>query len=320
MKNWIKFILVILIFLFLSACYDNEEDTAIVRITNLSNFAATVWISNLGYDPITVEIDPATYRDVLIEDGEAGLNVDGGRAIIEYSHKYNSQHVPEIFQTYVFLSTSYTSEVQIDNAYGCLFVQNFSTNPEGDMAVMIDSGDIQIINPWSDLACFLNPGSQNYETYDVHYEGYTMFSGNIDVTLGHDDLTPLELHPDACGIWVENNSTYDVITAVFISPSYSSEWGGNILDAMLYPGDWEAWVCESEMSWDIKINDTLYEYTWYDINLDTDEIYVIDYDDTRSHLDSDAAASKLKNSAAHQVTNSNPRCEIVPRNILPLNR
>ncbi|MCF7918362.1 MAG: hypothetical protein K9N06_00430 [Candidatus Cloacimonetes bacterium] len=323
MKTWIKMILISLIVLFIFACEEKDEEiiySTIIQIVNFSDFGATVWIYNLGYTPITVNVSANSTLDVVIEDGDGGLNVNGGRAIVEYAHQYLGYLVPDTYQTYVDLIPDITAQVQIDNTFGCLLVRNYSTNTQGEMWINIDYGASQVIAPWEDLVSFYDPWPYTQVTKSVQYNGYTIFSGEIDVNIQEDDLIILELHPDACGIWVENHSAYDDIDGVYISPSSEPTWGSNDLNGLIQPGEWVAWVCEANMSWDIKVTDQFYEYTFYDVYLVIDDIYTIIYDDSRLNLDPDSEKSKRENARNHEVTNTSPRCEMIALESMPIKK
>ena len=314
MKNWMKIALLALIAIFMFAC-EEDTKTAIVQVTNVSNLDAQISFFHLGHTPIVITVEANSTNDVLIEDGDAGINVDGGRAIVEYHHTCVGVSIPEITETHVDLSTSVTAQLQINNTWGCMLAKNYSTNMLGEMWITVNNGNFVEIDPWEDLPLFFEPesGSVSYEF--VTYNGFTKFSGEVFVPIEEDVITDLDLYPDACGIWVENKSYNDNITAVYISPSYETTWGNNDLDGILTPGTFAAWTCDGNMSWDVIIVSSGEEYTFYDTYLDIDDILVIDYPDFRDNKVNDDSITKADNAAKYEAQNTNPRCEaVIPQN------
>jgi len=312
MKNWIKITLLALIAIFMFAC-DDDTKTAIVRVTNVSNLDATVSFYNMYNNPVVKEVAANTVEEIVIEDGDAGLNVDGGRAIVEYYFTYLGAAVDEITETNVDLSTSIASQIEIDNTHGCMVVKNYSTNELGDMWITVDNGPSIIIPTWVDLPLFYDPAPFSSIDYLVAYYGYTMFPIEPEIVIVKEDMiTERELHPDACGIWVENNSSSSNITAVNISPHYETEWGDNDLIGILYAGNWKTWVCDGEMSWDVRVIADDSENTYYDKLLEIDEILVIDFPYSSEILSNGDGINKAENAAKYEIQKANPRCEIVP--------
>lgn len=310
MKLWIKILLLCLISVFIFACDDSDsKDTADIEITNLSNLAAKVWIYNLGYTPITVTIPSNHTSTITIDDGHAGLNVNGGRAIIEYSFSYLDQESPYVEDTYVDLSPDNLAHLDIDNDQGCMVVKNYSTNQYGDMWFRVDSGPTQEIEPWEDYINFYDPSPNQSENFLIDYAGYTLFPNDILVNVEQDMITILELHPDACGIWVENNSG-ETISAVYISPSDSPDWGSNQLDTFIYPGSFESWRADGEVSWDVYVISASSEDTFMGIYLETDDILIIDYT-SRERSNIDPQELKIDSSAGFNNLIANPKLERV---------
>jgi len=310
MKNLLKLMLIALLAIFIFACEADEDpkDTADIQISNLSNNPAHVYIYNSGSSSYLQDTIPANASKIVtIEDGVAGLNVNGGRAIVDYRHVLNSEEVDVISSTYADLSITTTSFVQIDNQYGCLDIESYSQS--ADMWVSIDFSLPEIIPAWGDLTRFYDPPGLVVNKY-VEYNGYTLFSGEININVFEDDYSRLDIHPDAGCIWINNTSNSFDIEEVYLSPSTESTWGTNDLMFIIYPGEFYTWTCTSEMEWDLKVvDDWGDEFTFFNINMGTDDVYTYNYDGFRAAKNPNADQDKIANSKNAQITVTSPRCE-----------
>lgn len=304
MKFWMKILLIGIISIMIFACEDNDSKSeADIEITNYSQFSAKVWIYNLGYSPITVTVPGEYTTTVTIEDGDAGLNVEGGRAIVEYSFSYLEQVSDQVVETYVNLSPDEPAVLSVNNSEGCLVVENYSTNSLGDIWINIDYGPTQEIEPWGDFIDFYDPAPAQSVNVNVEFQGYTLKSGEVWVNVESDVATILELHPDACGIWVDNNSN-ETISAVYLSPTEDDVWGSNDLDGFIYPGETDAWICDGNMMWDIWIVSSDSEDFFMENYLYIDDILIIDYG-TRNESSEDPIEMKRLNAQNYNTTHEN---------------
>jgi len=312
MKNILKLILIALLAMFFFACEtddeDNDKDTADIQISNLSNNPAKVYIYNSGSSSYLQDTIPANgSKIVTVEDGTAGLNVNGGRAIIDYRHVINSEEVDVISSIYADLSISTTAFVQIDNEYGCLDIESYSQSDE--MWVSIDFGLPEIIPAWSDLTKFYDPPGLAVNKF-IEYNGYTLFAGEINITVVEDDYSRLDIYPDAGCFRINNTSTSFVIEEVYLSPSTETTWGTNDLMFYIDPGEFYTWTCTSDMEWDLKVvDDWEDEFTFFNINMGTDDVYTYNYDGFRASKNPNADQDKITNAKNAEITVTSPRCE-----------
>ncbi len=312
MKNLLKLIFIAMVAVFLFACEsdsndDTSGDTASIQISNLSANPARVWIYNSASSSNIMDDIPANgSKIVIVEDGVAGLNVNGGRAIIDYTHIINSEMCDQYSVTYADLSPNIAAYVTIDNAYGCLDIESYSQSAE--MWVIINDGPLEVIPIWGDLTKFYDPVGVSV-TKTVDYNGYTLFAGSTAITVVEDNYSRLDIHPDAGCIWINNISTTFYITEVYLSPSSDPTWGSNDLYTDISPGEFFTWSCTPEMEWDIKVVDDWDVFVQYNIPLDTDEVYTYDYTGFRATRNPNADSDKLNNAAKTHTTITNPRCE-----------
>lgn len=310
MKNLLNIMMIALLAIFIFACESNNDskDTADIQISNLSNNPAHVYIHNSGSGSYLQDTIPANASKIVtIEDGVAGLNVNGGRAIIDYSHVINSEEVDVLSSTYADLSITTTTFVQIDNQFGCLDIESYSQT--ADMWVNIDFGLPEIIPAWGDLTKFYDPPGLAVNKY-VEYNGFTVFYGNTNINVVEDSYSRLDIHPDAGCIWINNISNSFIIEEVYLSPSSDPTWGENDLDFDIYPNEFYTWTCSSQMLWDLMVvDDWDDEFTFFNIYMDTDDVYTYNYDGFRASKNPNADQDKLANSKTAEVTVISPRCE-----------
>jgi hypothetical protein len=310
MKKFIKLMILAIIVLFIFACEtdDKDDDSAQIQISNLSANPARVYIYNLGSSSYVVGNVPANGSVVIeVVNGDAGLNVNGGRAIIDFQHEINTETVDYVSSTYADLNPNTAAFVTIDNVYGCLDIESFSLN--ADMWVSINNGPTEIIPAWGDLTKFYDPVGISV-TKQIDFNGYTVFEGSVSATVIEDNYTRVDIHPDAGCIWINNTSSSFYIEEVYLSPSYEGTWGSNDLYSDIYPGEFFTWTCTSEMSWDIKVvDDWGDEFTFFDVFLATDQVFVYDYTGFPAAANPAADSEKFENSRNHQIIEALPRCE-----------
>ena len=310
MKNLFKLILIALLAIFIFACEADEgtKETADIQISNLSNNPANVYIHNAGSNSYLQDTIPANNSKIVtVEDGTAGLNVNGGRAIIDYSHVLNSEEVDVLSSTYADLSITTTTFAQIDNEYGCLDIESYSQFAE--MWVNIDFELPEVIPAWGDLTKFYDPPGLVVNKY-VEYNGYTLFSGETNINVFEDNYSRLDIFPDAGCIWINNISNSFVIEEVYIYPSSESSWGTNKLDFYIYSGEFYTWTCTSNMRWNLIVVDNWNdEFSFTNIEMNTDDVYTYNYDGFRVDKNPNNDQDKIANSKNAEVTVTSPRCE-----------
>ncbi|MCF7911958.1 MAG: hypothetical protein K9M99_05485 [Candidatus Cloacimonetes bacterium] len=320
MKNLLKIMLIALVTLFIFACESDDltKDTADIQISNLSNNPANVYIHNSGSNSYLQDTIPANGSKVVtIEDGEAGLNVNGGRAIIDYRHVINTEEVDQVSFVYADLNPATAAFVQIDNQYGCLDIESYSQS--ADMWVNIDYGPSEIIPAWGDLTKFYDPTGLTQNVY-VQYNGYTFFEGATLETVIEDGYTRLDLSPNAGCIWVNNNSLSYYITQVYMTPSSQSTWGDDVLPSTIGPDEFFAWSVTPNILWDLKVVDNYGdEFPFTGLNVQTDDVYIYNYTGFREAKSLTADQDKIDNAKNYESTVSNPRCEANNFPIIPVN-
>lgn len=312
MKNLIKLALILCIALFIFACddttSDSEDKSAELEITNLSNNPADVWIYASGSsNQISLTLQANSTSSITIEDGEAGINVDGGVAVIEFAHTINGEQVDVTTLAYADLSTSLAAMVTIDNPYGCLDIESYSQNAE--MWVSIDGGSNDYIPIYGDVTYFFDPffGST---VVNVDYNGHTVFAGSTVMTVTEDDYSRLDIYPDAGCIWIENNSSTFYIEEVYVSLSSSWSWGSNMLYSDIAPGESFSVTVTPGTSWDLKVVDNYDDpFTDMSINVSVDEIHYHDYTGFRAAKNDNADQDKIDNAANAEIPVGNPICQ-----------
>jgi hypothetical protein len=311
MKNLLKLVLIALIALFLFACEADDEDsgdTADIQISNLSTNPAIVHIYNSGSSSYLQANVPAQGSSVItVEDGDANLNVNGGRAIIDYFHVINSEEVDHLSSTYADLSITTSAFVQIDNSYGCLDIESYSQT--SDMWVNIDNGPSEIILPWGDLTKFYDPIGISTNKF-IDYNGYTLFAGVTGITVIEDSYSRLDIYPDGGCFWINNISGSFYITEVYLSPSSQSTWGDNDLAFDINPGESFAWTVSPDTSWDVKVVDNYDdEFTIMGNYYEADDLVIYDYTGFRESRTTTADQDKIASAQNNETTVTNPRCE-----------
>ncbi|MCF7911959.1 MAG: hypothetical protein K9M99_05490 [Candidatus Cloacimonetes bacterium] len=291
------------------------DECANILISNLSDNPANLYIHAAGSSSHLQDFVPANDSKIIsIEDGDAGLNIFGGHAIIDYRHVLYNEEVNLTSSTSADLSINTAASVEIDNPYGCLDIESYSQS--ADMWVNIDYGSPEIIPAWEDLTKFYDPEGITTTKF-IEYNGYTLFADEITATVTEDSYTRLDIYPDAGCIWVYNNSNSFIITQVYISPSSQSTWGNNMLSSTIEPSEFYAWSVTPEMLWDLKVVDNYDdEFPVFNLNIQTDDVYIYDYTGFRAAKSLTADQDKIENAKNNQITITNPRCEA---NNIPIN-
>jgi hypothetical protein len=301
MKISLKLIIIALMALFIFACEndDNGTDTATIQVSNLSSNPANLWIHNAGSSSvIAAQVPASSSATITINDGDAGLDVYGGRAIIDFRHVINNEEVYEAGNVFADLDPDFTASVTIDNNWGCLDIESYSQTAE--MWVNIDGGATETIPVWGDLTKFYDP-TGNSVSKAVDYNGYTLFAGSTSITVYEDQYSRLDIYPDAGCFWINNNSTAFYITEVYLSPSYETQWGPNDLFSDIPPGEFFTWSCTPDIEWDLMVVDNWDDsFTFFNLMLNTDDVYTYDYTGFPAALNPDPHLSKKLNAANHQ--------------------
>jgi len=282
-----------------------EISNALIEVNNLSDNPATAVIYKNPAIQLSCYLDANDITRISIEHGTAGINTTDDQVFFQYAYRFDGFESTEFQTESLNLSNIETATLEIDNTSSSLIVENMSTF--ADMWITIASGNEYIIGSGSKVADFYDFAPLAQISKHVHYAGFTLDSGSINVTIMQDEYVTVELDPDMSGIWVENNSYYGVIEEIYISPSENNDWGYDDLAGDLYPGEWEAWICDPNNTWDIMVIDECFEYTWWDNHLVIDEVLIVDYNDYRSHIDNDAVNAKILNSQKYTATSGSKR-------------
>jgi len=284
------------------------NDHADILIFNLSDNPANVFIHHSSSSFSIQLFVPANSSNIVsIEDGNAGLNIYGGQAVIDFRHVINNEEVDQMSSTSAVLSPHITSNVQIDNPYGCLDIESFSQT--SDMWVTIDNGSSEIIPALGDLTKFYDPTGISIDK-SINYNGYTVFAGQTAITVIEDNYTRLDIYPDAGCIRINNTSASFYITEVYISPSSEPTWGANDLMNAIEPGYFFAWTVSPDTSWDVKVVDNYDDvFTIMGNYIEVDDVIIYDYDGFRELRTTTADQDKIISAQNAETTITNPRCE-----------
>lgn len=164
-------------------------------------------------------------------------------------------------------------------------------------SILKDNGLLQINNESArEIWYTLDNGSENYLSgnnydewvyelldfeeifVDINYSGYHVFSNYSSRKVIGGTSMSFDIIADGGGIKIENNIPSSNITAVYLSPSDSQEWGSDDLYGNIPPGDYVFWTIAAGY-WDILVVDEFgSEYISYDnsIDLDNTSIFYVD--------------------------------------------